>query len=98
MSVICPGFSADCLETLEEMAMANRDLFIENGGERYDYIPCLNDDAAHITLLRDLVRQNGQGWPEFNVFDEQANERAGEQADNGLSQHQSRTNNTEVLK
>lgn len=67
VSVICPGFSADCLETLEEMAMGNRDLFMENGGKRYDYIPCLNDDEAHITLLRDLVCQHGQGWPEFDA-------------------------------
>ncbi|MBV7435581.1 ferrochelatase [Cardiobacteriaceae bacterium TAE3-ERU3] len=94
VSVICPGFSADCLETLEEMAMGNRDLFMANGGERYDYIPCLNEDAAHITLLRDLVRQNGQGWPEFNAFDQHANERN----DHGLSHHQDRTNNTEALK
>lgn len=66
VSVICPGFSADCLETLEEMAMGNRDLFLEHGGERYDYIPCLNDDKLHIELLAELVCQHGQGWAVFD--------------------------------
>lgn len=65
VSVICPGFSADCLETLEEMAMGNRDLFLEHGGERYDYIPCLNDNKLHIELLAELVCQHGQGWTVF---------------------------------
>ena len=63
--VMCPGFSADCLETLEEMATGNRELFLEHGGERYDYIPALNDDDAHIALLAALVRQHGQGWADF---------------------------------
>lgn len=67
VSVMCPGFSADCLETLEEMAMGNRELFLSSGGERYDYIPCLNDDAAHIELLSALVRQHGQGWAAFDA-------------------------------
>ena len=62
MSVICPGFTADCLETLEEMAMTNRDLFLQHGGKHYDYIPALNDDPAHIALLADLVAQHTQGW------------------------------------
>lgn len=63
--VMCPGFSADCLETLEEMAITNRELFLAHGGARYDYIPALNDDAAHIALLADVVRQHGQGWADF---------------------------------
>lgn len=62
VSVMCPGFSADCLETLEEMAMGNRDVFLENGGVRYDYIPALNDDALHIELLSDLVLAHSQDW------------------------------------
>ncbi|UJF25098.1 ferrochelatase [Suttonella sp. R2A3] len=66
VSVICPGFSADCLETLEEMAIGNRNLFLENGGKRYDYIPCLNEDPAHIDLLSALVRQHTQGWAAFD--------------------------------
>ena len=62
LSVICPGFAADCLETLEEMAMTNRDLFLQHGGKHYDYIPALNDDPAHIALLADLVEQHTRGW------------------------------------
>jgi len=59
--IICPGFTADCLETLEEMAMTNRSLFLQHGGTHYDYIPALNDDPAHIALLADLVAQHTQG-------------------------------------
>jgi ferrochelatase len=62
VQVMCPGFSADCLETLEEIAMENREIFIEAGGERYEYIPCLNDEAEHIAMLADLVEQHTQGW------------------------------------
>ena len=62
VSVICPGFTADCLETLEEMAMTNCNLFLQHGGRHYDYIPALNDDPAHIALLADLVVQHTQGW------------------------------------
>ena len=64
IDLICPGFSADCLETLEENNMRNRDLFLEAGGKRFAYIPCLNDDAAHIAALADLVARHTQGWPE----------------------------------
>jgi ferrochelatase len=62
IQVICPGFSADCLETLEEIAMENRDVFMEAGGEHYAYIPCLNDGGAHIAMLAGLVGQHLQGW------------------------------------
>ncbi len=62
VQVICPGFAADCLETLEEVAMENREIFLAAGGERYDYIPCLNDEAEHITMLAKLVDQHTQGW------------------------------------
>ena len=64
VDVICPGFSADCLETLEEIDMENRDLFLENGGEDYHYIPALNDQPAHIKALCDLIQQHSFGWPE----------------------------------
>jgi ferrochelatase len=62
VQVICPGFSADCLETLEEIAMENCDTFMEAGGERYEYIPCLNDDEIHIDMLASLAEQHLQGW------------------------------------
>lgn len=62
VQVICPGFSADCLETLEEIGVENRAYFMGAGGERYDYIPCLNSDPAHIEALVKLVEENLQGW------------------------------------
>lgn len=60
--VLCPGFSIDCLETLEEIAVENRDVFLEAGGERYDYIPCLNDSDPHTRLMQKLVEENTLGW------------------------------------
>jgi len=62
IQVICPGFAADCLETLEEIAMQNRELFLAAGGERYEYIPCLNDNEAHIDMLASLSQQYLGGW------------------------------------
>jgi len=53
--VICPGFSSDCLETLEEIAMQGKSSFIKNGGKNFDVIPCLNDSEDHINLLKYLV-------------------------------------------
>ena len=64
VDVVCPGFSADCLETLEEIAVENRDVFKEAGGEGYAYIPALNESAEHIQVLADLIEQHSQGWPE----------------------------------
>lgn len=55
IQVMCPGFSADCLETLEEIAEQNREIFIEAGGERYEYIPALNDNPEHIAMMRQLI-------------------------------------------
>lgn len=55
IQVICPGFSADCLETLEEIAVQNREFFLEAGGEKYEYIPALNDSADHIDMMLDLT-------------------------------------------
>ncbi|MGL4860290.1 MAG: ferrochelatase [Enterobacteriaceae bacterium] len=55
VQVICPGFSSDCLETLEEIQVQNRQVFLAAGGERYHYIPALNDSALHIELLQQLV-------------------------------------------
>jgi len=62
VQVICPGFSVDCLETLEEVALEDRDIFLGAGGEQYGYIPCLNADASHIHLFSGLVSQHTQGW------------------------------------
>jgi len=63
LDVMCPGFPADCLETLEEIAMEGKEEFLTAGGERYRYIPCLNDDAAGIAAFTDLVQTHLAGWP-----------------------------------
>ncbi|MEE8367833.1 MAG: ferrochelatase [Thermoanaerobaculia bacterium] len=62
LDVICPGFSVDCLETLEEIKLLNRGFFLDNGGERFRYIPCLNDRPGHARMLADLIRRNLDGW------------------------------------
>ena len=54
VDVICPGFAVDCLETLEEMAVENRDVFLRAGGQAYHYIPCLNDSEAQVKLMAQL--------------------------------------------
>lgn len=58
VAIICPGFSADCLETIEEIESENHDYFIEAGGQTFHYIPCLNDNDAHIDMMMDLVQQH----------------------------------------
>lgn len=62
VDVICPAFASDCLETLEEIAVENRDYFINAGGKSYRYIPALNDGDAHIALFAKLVVQQLRGW------------------------------------
>lgn len=62
VEIICPGFSADCLETLEEVAMQNREVFMASGGQQYHYIPALNNDEAHIDLLTGLIVEECHGW------------------------------------
>lgn len=62
VDVVCPGFSADCLETLEEIAGQDRELFIENGGQSLRYIPALNDRPDHIDALAGLVALHTRGW------------------------------------
>lgn len=56
IAVVCPAFSADCLETLEEIAGENREIFEEAGGEKYRYIAALNDDDAHIKMMANIVK------------------------------------------
>lgn len=57
VQVLCPGFAVDCIETLEEIAMQNAELFEEAGGESLQLIPCLNDDPAHAQVLANIVRR-----------------------------------------
>jgi ferrochelatase len=61
VAVFCPGFAADCLETLEEMAIVNRKLFLAAGGGRFDYIPALNAEPEHIGALTGLIEQRLAG-------------------------------------
>ena len=62
VDVICPGFSADCIETLEEIEDENREIFEENGGEAFHYVPALNDRDDHLDALNALVTQHLGGW------------------------------------
>ena len=60
--VIAPGFSADCLETLEELAIRGRESFVEAGGTDFAYLPCLNDGAPGMAMLRHLLARELEGW------------------------------------
>ncbi|MDE0309772.1 MAG: ferrochelatase [Acidiferrobacterales bacterium] len=62
IEMICPGFSVDCLETLEEVNIGYRKLFLESGGDRFEYIPCLNDQPAHIEMLARLLIRSAADW------------------------------------
>lgn len=64
VDIICPGFSADCLETLEEITVENRNAYLAAGGEHFHYIPALNDRPDHIQALAGLVQKHMAGWPE----------------------------------
>jgi ferrochelatase len=62
IAVVTPGFSADCLETLEEIAQENAEIFKHNGGEQFAAIPCLNDSESGMDVIRQLVLRELQGW------------------------------------
>ena len=62
VQMVCPGFSADCLETIEEIGEENREYFMHAGGEDYQYIECLNADTAHIDMMAQLVEDTIQDW------------------------------------
>jgi ferrochelatase len=55
--MICPGFSSDCVETLEEIGIQGKESFLENGGENYDVVPCLNDNDDHIQIMEHIVKK-----------------------------------------
>ncbi|MBT8088597.1 MAG: ferrochelatase [Gammaproteobacteria bacterium] len=76
LDVVCPGFSTDCLETLEEIAMQNSELFLESGGESLHYIPALNARDDHVRFLADLVARHIGGWPRSYSDDPACRERA----------------------
>lgn len=62
VNVVCPGFSVDCLETLEEINMQNRGFFTEAGGEEFSYIPALNESEQHLQTLSNIIMKHCQGW------------------------------------
>jgi ferrochelatase len=62
MAIVAPGFSADCLETLEELNVENRHIFMEHGGEDFAYLPCLNDSEGGMRVIRHIVERELQGW------------------------------------
>ncbi len=62
IAVVAPGFSADCLETLEELAIRGREQFLEAGGRNFAYLPCLNDGERGLAMLETIVRRELAGW------------------------------------
>jgi ferrochelatase len=60
--VICPGFSSDCLETLEEINIEGRHIFLNNGGKSFSYIPALNDNPDWINAMQGIILENLEGW------------------------------------
>ncbi|MFZ4479176.1 MAG: ferrochelatase [Rhodoferax sp.] len=72
VDVVCPGFTSDCLETLEEIAIEGRAAFLQAGGQEFHYIACLNDDTAWIKALGELSQQHLAGWPTRTAPDAQA--------------------------
>ena len=62
VAIVAPGFAADCLETLEEIALRGRDAFLSAGGDRFAYLPCLNAGAPGIAMLQKLIRRDLAGW------------------------------------
>jgi ferrochelatase len=62
LAIVTPGFAADCLETLEEIAEENKEIFLEHGGERFTFIPCLNDSEGGIRVLLHLIERELKGW------------------------------------
>ena len=72
VDVVCPGFTSDCLETLEEINMEAREAFMHAGGEQFQYIECLNDSPDWIRALADLTERHLQGWPTQQADDPMA--------------------------
>jgi ferrochelatase len=72
VQVLAPGFSSDCLETIDELNREGRESFLEAGGESFDYIPALNDRPDHIAMLTDLILKHLQGWDLTTGHDVQA--------------------------
>ena len=72
VDVVCPAFTSDCLETLEEINIEGRTAFLQAGGKEFHYIACLNDDPAWITALCEITQQHLAGWPTKTEVDADA--------------------------
>jgi ferrochelatase len=79
VDLICPGFTSDCLETLEEIAQEAQEAFVHAGGQTFHYIPCLNTQASWIEALHSLTMKHMAHWP-VNGVDEVALARSKEEA------------------
>ncbi|MDE2367038.1 MAG: ferrochelatase, partial [Betaproteobacteria bacterium] len=84
VDVVCPGFVSDCLETLEEIAMEGKTIFMQAGGQEFHYIPCLNERGDWIQALTDIALTNLQGWLGEELSEEQM-ERAGRSRQRALA-------------
>jgi ferrochelatase len=62
LAIMTPGFATDCLETIEEIGIENRDYFLEGGGEKFARIPCLNESEEGLRVILDLVSREIEGW------------------------------------
>jgi ferrochelatase len=62
VAIITPGFAADCLETIEEIGVENRDIFLEHGGEKFARVDCLNADENGMAVIRSVVQRELMGW------------------------------------
>jgi ferrochelatase len=62
VDVVCPGFIADCLETLEEISQEACDAFLHAGGQKFNYIPCVNDSQKIVQTLNELIKTHSHGW------------------------------------
>jgi ferrochelatase len=80
VQIICPGFSSDCLETLEEIEEENREYFIEAGGDKFSYIPALNASPDHLQALESVILQHSQGWKERDEFNKQEDDEKRQQS------------------
>lgn len=67
VQVICPGFAVDCLETLDEIQLLNRERFFKAGGREFSYIPALNDQPAHVEVLIGIIERHCRGWKKYGA-------------------------------
>ncbi|HEX9799828.1 MAG TPA: ferrochelatase [Thermoanaerobaculia bacterium] len=86
LDVICPGFSADCLETLDEIDGLNREIFAHAGGERFRFVPCLNDRDDHLDFLAGLAARHLAGWSD-GFGEAERSRRAAESAQRAAALH-----------